>query len=220
MTTNYYQLFYTYTRETCRSPYYCDGLVNSIEFWQITDNTEYQRAVYVISWLCSFFTLCLLFLSLSDKTWLFAPLAFLCMFVGIGVFYSLPLALTKDADGVCSSPGPCQSLYGNHYFPLDIGSVWWGTSYGFGFAYITIVFVFVITVLSCLCGCFCSKKKKNHSSLPFRINDTNGPKVYTVQQYQQENIPLMGYSENPQSNPNFDYVQVSASRFEPNVIVR
>jgi len=222
VTTNYYQLFYTYTRETCRSEYGCEDLANSIEFWQITDNTEHQRAVYIASWLCSFFAMCLLFLSLSDKTCIFAPLAFLCLVVGIGSFYALPAALTKDNSGVCNNPGPCQSLYGTHTFPLNIGSIYWGTSYGFGFACITLIFVFVVSVLSWCCGCFCSKKKKKSKSslLPFSVSDAKGPKVYTVQQYQQEeNFPLMSYPENPRSNPNFDYVQGSASRFEPNVVI-
>ena len=224
-TTEYYQLFYTYTHEKCKTND-CFNLVNNVQFWQLTDDSKFTRGVFLVSWICSFFALSLLFLALSDKTAFFVPLAFISIVIGVGAFYSLPLAVTKDSDGVCNHQGPCESLYGSHSYPLNIGSTWWSTSYGFAFAYISTLFCFVITVLSCLCSCCCSKKKKKNSqnyyvgNVSISNQDHNGPKVYTVVDYQPESIPLMGISDKPQSNPNFDYIQVAPSRFDPNVIVR
>jgi len=87
-TTEYYQLFYIFAKQTCNNNTNCALAEKQLEFWDISDNTVTTRSVFLICWVLSIFTVLSFSVSLSKKAMIyFTSLNVVLTIISVAVFY-------------------------------------------------------------------------------------------------------------------------------------
>jgi len=85
------------------------------------------------------------------------------------------------------------------------------------FAVLLSIALSIIGIITCLC---CSNDKNHHYQNGVVDRSDNGQKVYKIIELE-EDESLINTSQQPNSNPNFDYMTATPNRlYDPNVIVR